>query len=41
MDKLLNSIKENYDLNYGEVLINPREFYDLIEGAESGYVQKE
>ncbi len=28
---LLKKISDTYDLNYGEVLINPREFYDIVE----------
>lgn len=34
--KILHSIENKYDLNYGETLINPREFYDLVED----YLQK-
>lgn len=31
--KLEKLIRENYDLNYGETLINPREFMYLVENA--------
>ena len=30
-DLLLKEIEENYDLNYGEILINPNNFYDIVE----------
>lgn len=29
--EMLKEIDSTYDLNYGEILIDPREFYDLIE----------
>lgn len=29
--KILKEIDSTYDLNYGEILIDPREFYDLVE----------
>ena len=37
VDRLINvnllkkAIEEEYDLNYGEILINPRNFYDLVD----------
>lgn len=31
MDLLKKEIEERYDLNYGETLINPREFYDIVD----------
>ena len=30
--KILAAIESEYDLNYGEKLLNPRDFYDLVEG---------
>lgn len=30
--EILSAIESEYDLNYGEILINPSEFYDLVEG---------
>lgn len=30
--KILTAIESKYDLNYGEILLNPRDFYDLVEG---------
>lgn len=30
--KILTAIESEYDLNYGETLLNPRDFYDLVEG---------
>lgn len=30
--KILTAIESEYDLNYGEILLNPRDFYDLVEG---------
>lgn len=30
--KILTAIESEYDLNYGEMLLNPRNFYDLVEG---------
>ena len=29
--KILATIESEYDLNYGEILLNPRNFYDLVE----------
>lgn len=29
--KILAAIESEYDLNYGEILLNPKEFYDLVE----------
>lgn len=29
--EMLKEIDSTYDLDYGETLIDPREFYDLIE----------
>ena len=31
-NEILKAIESEYDLNYGEILINPRDFWDLIEG---------
>lgn len=31
VEEILNRIESEYDLNYGEILINPRCFYDLVE----------
>jgi hypothetical protein len=28
---LLEEIENLYDLNYGEILIDPREFYDMVD----------
>lgn len=28
---LLKEIEDNYDCNYGETLINPRRFYDMVD----------
>ncbi len=28
---LLKEIEDNYDCNYGEILIDPRHFYDLVD----------
>lgn len=30
--KILAAIESEYDLNYGETLLNPRDFYDMVEG---------
>ena len=32
-NKLESLIRDNYNLNYGETLINPRYFMDLVEDA--------
>lgn len=32
VNEILKAIESEYDLNYGEILINPRNFYDLVEG---------
>lgn len=32
INEILKAIESEYDLNYGEILINPRDFYDLVEG---------
>lgn len=32
VNEILKAIESEYDLNYGEILINPRDFYDLVEG---------
>lgn len=32
VDEILKAIESEYDLNYGEILINPRDFWDLVEG---------
>lgn len=29
--KILAAIESEYDLNYGEMLLNPRDFYDMVE----------
>ena len=29
--EILSAIESEYDLNYGEILINPSGFYDLVE----------
>ena len=29
--RILATIESKYDLSYGEMLLNPREFYDLVE----------
>jgi hypothetical protein len=31
IDVLLKEIEDNYDCNYGETLIDPRHFYDLVD----------
>lgn len=31
VDKILKRIELEYDLNYGETLLNPRYFYELVE----------
>ena len=30
-EKLLKEVDDYYDLNYGEVLINPTRFYDMVD----------
>ena len=32
VNEILKAIESEYDLNYGEILINPRDFWDLVEG---------
>lgn len=32
VNEILKAIESEYDLNYGEILINPRNFWDLVEG---------
>lgn len=32
VDEILKCIESEYDLNYGEMLLNPRYFYELVEG---------
>lgn len=34
---LLKEVKDQYDLNYGEILINPSEFYDLVDGQQIAF----
>ena len=34
---LLQKIKEEYDLNYGEILINPERFYYMVEDMPTAY----
>lgn len=36
VEHMLKRIEREYDLNYGETLINPQGFYDLVED----YLQK-
>lgn len=31
VDEILKRIESEYDLNYGEILLNPRYFYELVE----------
>ena len=31
VNEILKAIESEYDLNYGEILINPRDFWDLVE----------
>jgi hypothetical protein len=33
-ETLLNEINHLYNLNYGEQLIDPREFYEMVERQE-------
>lgn len=32
VNEILKAIESEYDLHYGEILINPRDFWDLVEG---------
>lgn len=32
-EALMEQIADEYDLNYGETLINPKEFYEMVEDA--------
>lgn len=32
INEILKAIESEYDLNYGEILINPRDFWDSVEG---------
>lgn len=32
VNEILKAIESEYDLKYGEILINPRDFWDLVEG---------
>lgn len=32
VNEILKAIESEYDLNYGEILINPRDFWNLVEG---------
>lgn len=34
---LLKEIQEEYDLNYGEILINPIRFYDMVDCQPTAY----
>ena len=34
---LLKDIAEEYDLNYGEILINPKRFYEMVETVPTAY----
>ena len=34
---LLKEITEEYDLNYGEILINPKRFYEMVEPVPTAY----
>ena len=34
---LLKKIEEEYDLNYGEILINPERFYEMVEAIPTAY----
>ena len=34
---LLKKIAEEYDLNYGEILINPERFYEMVETVPTAY----
>ena len=35
--ELLKKIAEEYDLNYGEILINPERFYETVETMPTAY----
>lgn len=35
--ELLKKIAEEYDLNYGEILINPERFYEMVEAMPTAY----
>lgn len=39
MDVLLSQIEANYDCDYGEVLLNPKQFLDLIKDQEIIYTK--
>lgn len=32
VNEILKAIESEFDLNYGETLIDPQNFYDLVEG---------
>lgn len=32
INEILKAIESEYDLNYSEILINPRDFWDSVEG---------
>lgn len=35
---ILDAIESEYDLDYGEILIDPYEFYDMVESfSDSGW----
>lgn len=34
---LLRKIAEEYDLNYGEILIDPKDFYEMVENMSTTY----
>lgn len=36
-DALKDGIADRYDLHYGETLINPKEFYDLVDDFSEDY----
>ena len=35
--QLMKKIAEEYDLNYGEILINPERFYEMVEDMPTAY----
>ena len=37
--ELLKEIESLYDLNYGERLINPMEFYDMVDCQPSAFME--
>ncbi len=37
--ELLKEIESLYDLNYGERLINPREFYDMVDCQPTALIE--